>query len=143
MRKSPFCSLSAALRKLLHPHLRIHAKSNRPSVHSRPSVRTSVRLSSPIIARQRCTAAAFFRSPPPTPTPRTHPPPPYRFPGYNFSFQRCICPRDAAVYHGLPSRTDSTSPSVYHADRPTNETKVQGIRLSPRFPFSYRGLFDG
>lgn len=51
VRKSPFCSLSAALRKLLHPHLRIHAKSNRPSVHSRPSVRTSVRLSSPIIAR--------------------------------------------------------------------------------------------
>lgn len=61
--KAPFCSLSAALRKLLHPHLRIHAKSNRPPVHSRPSVRTSVRLSSPIIARTVHQAAAFFRSP--------------------------------------------------------------------------------
>jgi len=70
VRRLPFCSLSAALRKLLHPHLRIHAKSNRPPVHSRPSVRTSarpsVRLSSPIIALARAVhraAAAFFRSP--------------------------------------------------------------------------------
>lgn len=73
--KSPFCSLSAALRKLLHPHLRIHAKSNRPSVHSRPSVRTSVRLSSPIIARQHCTAGPlhfFVRHR--RPTPLAHPP---------------------------------------------------------------------
>lgn len=51
--KSPFCSLSAALRKLLHPHLRIHAKS-KPSARplsAHPSVHTiSPSLSSPIIA---------------------------------------------------------------------------------------------
>lgn len=64
--KAPFCSLSVALRKLLHPHLRIHAKSNRPPVHSRPSVRTSVRTSlvSDNRSLARCTgAAAFFRPP--------------------------------------------------------------------------------
>lgn len=62
--KAPFCSLSAALRKLLHPHLRIHAKSNRPPVHSRPSVRTSVRTSLVSDNRSRTVhrAAAFFRS---------------------------------------------------------------------------------
>lgn len=64
--KAPFCSLSAALRKLLHPHLRIHAKSNRPPVHSRPSVRTSVRTSlvsdnrSRTVHRAAAAAAAFF-----------------------------------------------------------------------------------
>lgn len=74
VRRLPFCSLSAALRKLLHPHLRIHAKSNRPPVHSRPSVRPSVRTSvhpsvrTSLVSDNRSrtvhrAAAAFFRSP--------------------------------------------------------------------------------
>lgn len=118
--KSPFCSLSAALRKLLHPHLRIHAKSNRPSVHSRPSVRTSVRLSSPIIGRALHRTAAFFRSFGTTADHRrpfrpfraaTHRPVPFSPPtartpspcrsirGNNFSLRRCICPRDAFAWN--------------------------------------------
>jgi len=48
VRRLPFCSLSAALRKLLHPHLRIHAKSNRPPV------------SSPIIALARCSTGRLL-----------------------------------------------------------------------------------
>lgn len=40
--KSPFCSLSAALRKLLHPHLRIHAKS-KPSARPLSPIHPSMR----------------------------------------------------------------------------------------------------
>ena len=69
--KSPFCSLSAALRKLLHPHLRIRAKSKpsaaRPLSLAHPSVRTyhSLSLVLSIIARGASLAAPlhFFARP--------------------------------------------------------------------------------
>lgn len=92
--KAPFCSLSAALRKLLHPHLRIHAKSNRPPVHSRPSVRTSVRTSlSSLVSDNRSRtvhpgAAAFFRSPSSSRGRAAE----YRFPGVQAGFKGIFGP---------------------------------------------------
>lgn len=69
----------------------MQSRTVRLSVH--PSVRTSVRLSSLIIAGSRIAPLRFFVRQPPPATPVS-------IPSNNFSFQSCVCPSEIYTLHG-------------------------------------------